>query len=101
MSTAPEPVDDAVLDPPGDVALGRDRVEVAREQHERAVAAPCRAGEHARVAAVAHRNAGRGEQLQDVRGERRLAPRLGRHVDQLERPRGEPGCKGIGHARGR
>ena len=68
----------------GAVALGRDGVEVAGEQHGRA-----RARQHAGVAEVAHRSAAGAQHRHHVGGERALAARLRRDVDQLERPGGQ------------
>lgn len=79
-----ETVDGAVPDPAGDVALGRHRVEMAG-QHDRR---PGLAVEQ-HLAVVVERL--RRHELPHERDEPVLAAALGRHVDELERPRGEIG----------
>ena len=54
------------------VALRGDGVEVAGQQHERALAALRDAGQHAGVAGVAGRDAALAQDAQDVRGQRGL-----------------------------
>ena len=81
-----EAVHAPAVDPAGPVVLRGHGVEMAGEQDRRVVAA----GQHARVAQVADRHAAALEHLRDVGGRARLVARLGRDVDQLERPRGEP-----------
>jgi hypothetical protein len=62
---------------------------VAGEQDRRVV----RPGQDAGVAEVADGDAAVREDLRDMGRERRFPARLGGDVDQLERARGEPGCK--------
>ena len=87
--------DRIVLDAGGKVSLCRNGVGVAREQHERL----------ARALRVEQRLAVREDQLErhrllDVGGDCGLVPRLGRDVDQLERPLGQEGIEvGSGHNR--
>jgi hypothetical protein len=77
------------------VALGRDGVEVAGEQHERALAAGGDAGEDAGVARIADVHAAVAQHAEHVRSERRLVARLRRDVDELQRAGGE--AVGEGH----
>ena len=93
-----EAVDRVALAPAGAVVLRRDRVEMAGEQDERALAARRRAGEDAGVAGVAGVDPARAQDVEDVRGERRLVARLGGDVDELEGAGGE--AVGRGHAPG-
>ena len=76
-----EAVDGLGVAAAGPVALGRDGVEVAAEQHARAL----RAGQHAGVAEVARVR----QQAAHMVGEPRLVTGLRGDVDQLERPGGE------------
>ena len=73
----------------GDVALRRDRVEVVREEDERAApdGAAWRRGATRRRRDGARATAGRRPRT--CVGELLLVPRLGRDVDELEQPLGE------------
>jgi GTP-binding protein HflX len=85
----PEPVDDAVGDPPGTVALGRHGVQVPGEQDQRAIAADRGAGRQAGVAGVVGGDAGLEQQRLRQRDRRLLVAGLRRAVDQLQREGGE------------
>ena len=78
------------------VALRRHGVEVARQEHERALAALGDARQDARVARVARLDTALAQDAQDVCGQRGLVARLRRDVDELERAGGE--AVGQGHA---
>ena len=91
-----EPVDRVGVAPAGTVALRRDGVEVPGQEHERALAALRRAGQHAGVARVARVDAAAAQDAEHVRGQGGLVARLRRDVDELERAGGE--AIGQGHA---
>jgi hypothetical protein len=86
--------DPLLVEASGPVLLGGHRVEVPREQYERALAAARGAGQHARVARVAHRHAPLPQLRHDVLGDVSLCAGLGGDVDQLERALDESGCEG-------
>ncbi len=81
-----EPVHDAVLEPPGKVALGRDGVEMSGQHDERTAAAHAVEERLALLVDGLER-----DDLPHVGGGFLLVRALGRDVDELERPAGEVG----------
>ena len=97
MSTAPRPCTTPSSIRPGMLPCAGTVSKWPGEQHERALAALGDPGEDARVAGVADRDAGVTQHAEDVRGQGVLVARLGRDVDELERPDGEARGEVVGH----
>ncbi len=96
-----EAVHRALADPAGPVVLCRHGVEMAGEQHERALARGADARHDAGVARVTDGHARLLEDGEHMLGEPLLGARLRPDVDELERARGEALGERVGHGRDR